>query len=368
MLEQKQINGPVAHTPYHLIDGASGFGTVISRETQELSEIVRDTANPLIERLEMYEDIINLEVGDTSLSRARNIERETGLKQIFLKFEGGNPTGTQKDRIAFLQCLDALRRGYDTITIATCGNYGASTALAAKLAGLRCVICIPENYHPKRLREVIDMGAEILRTSGSYEDSVGFSKQLALDKEYYDGNPGGVNTHIQLTGYAEIANEIYDVLRDAPKVIAAPVSNGTMLAGIHRGFSTLYKRGKTSRMPQIVAASSYRKNPIVYSFQKGLDTCTELQPQKIRESQVNEPLINWHSFDGDEALWAVRATNGWASDISDSKLMYYSKILREKEGLSVLPASTAGLIALLEYHKKNPLDSDRYVAVLTGRK
>jgi threonine synthase len=141
-----------------------------------------------------------------------------------------------------------------------------------------------------------------------------------------------------------------------------------MLAGIHRGFSTLYKRGKTSRMPQIVAGSSYRKNPIVYSFQKGFETCAELEPQKIRESQVNEPLINWHSFDGDEALWAIKSTNGWAMDISDSKLVYYSKILREKEGLSVLPASTAGLIALLEYHKKNPLDSDRYVAVLTGRK
>lgn len=367
-MEIKQVNGQSVHTPYNLIDGASGFGTVISKETQELSEIVRDLSNPLIDRLEMYEDIINIEVGDTSLTRARNVEREANLRQIYLKFEGGNPTGTQKDRIAFLQSLDALRRGFDTITIATCGNYGASAALSAKLAGLRCVICIPENYHPKRLREMEDMDAEIIRTHGSYEESVAFSRQLALEKEYYDANPGGVNTHIQLTGYAEIAYEIYDTLRDAPKAIAVPVSNGTMLAGIHRGFSTLYKRGKTSRIPLIVAGSSYRKNPIIYSFQKGLETCAELEPQKIKETSVNEPLINWHSYDGDEALWAIRSTGGWASDITDTKLSYYSKLLREKEGLSVLPASTAGLIALLEQHKKKPMEGDRYVAVLTGRK
>ena len=91
------------------------------------------------------------------------------------------------------------------------------------------------------------LGAEILRTEGDYEEAVDFSQKLALEKEYYDANPGGANTHLQLISYAEIAYEIYDALRDAPKVLAAPVSNGTMLAGIHRGFATLYKRGKTSR-------------------------------------------------------------------------------------------------------------------------
>ena len=90
-------------------------------------------------RLEAFEDIVDSEVGDTQLVRARNIERHVGLRQIFLKFEGGNPTGTQKDRIAFAQAMDALRRGYDTVTVATCGNYGAAVSLAASLAGLRCL-------------------------------------------------------------------------------------------------------------------------------------------------------------------------------------------------------------------------------------
>ena len=351
-----------------LLDGASGIGTMISKEVDNLSQIVKDKELSLIERVEAYEDIINLEIGDTTLSRARNIEREAGLRQVYIKFEGGNPTGTQKDRIAFAQCLDALRRGFDTISVATCGNYGASVALAARLAGLKCIICIPETYHTQRIGEISDAGANVLRVPGTYEDTVNYSKQLCWDKEYYDANPGGANTALQLMAYSEIANEIYDVLRDAPKIVAVPVSNGTLLAGIYRGFASLYKRGKTSRIPRMVAGSSYRKNPIIYSFRHNLNYCQDLVPESIKESKVNEPLINWHSFDGDEALDAIYRTHGLAADITDSKLIDYSRILKEKEGLNVLPASTAGLIALLEMHKKEELEGDRFVAILTGRK
>ncbi|KPK84232.1 MAG: threonine synthase [Bacteroides sp. SM23_62_1] len=355
-------------TPYALIDGAISNQPALSRETQQLKSIVLDSEISLLERLEAYEEIINIEVGDTSLSRARNLERETDIKQIYLKFEGGNPTGTQKDRIAFTQCLDALRREFDSITAATCGNYGVSLALAANLAGLRCIICIPEEYQTKRLPEIQDLGSEIVRTPGSYEDSVEYSKQIAQENQYYDANPGGANTHLQLVSYSEIANEIYDILRDAPRVVSAPVSNGTLLAGIYRGFVTLYKRGKTSRIPRIVAGSSYRKNPIIVSFKSGLDSCKDIDKTLIRETAVNEPLINWHSFDGDEALTAIRQTEGWAEDISDMKLIKTSKHLMEKEGLNVLPASTAGLIAFLKKATAENFENDRYVAILTGRK
>jgi threonine synthase len=112
----------------------------IFKELQAQHQTLNDKRRSLSERIEAFENITDLEVGDTPLIRARNAERETGVSQIFLKFEGGNPTGTQKDRIAFAQCMDALRRGYEGITLATCGNYGAACALAARSAGLQCVI------------------------------------------------------------------------------------------------------------------------------------------------------------------------------------------------------------------------------------
>ena len=351
-----------------LLDGAVGPAQPPTDELEASRRIAADPAQALDLRLEAYEDIIASEVGDTRLSRARNVERESGLRQLFLKFEGGNPTGTQKDRIAFAQVHDALRRGFESIAVATCGNYGAAVAFASSLAGLRCIIHIPETYQTSRLEEMVALGASIVRTPGDYEAAVAASKARAEREELYDANPGGANTILQLVAYGEIANEIYDELRDAPSILAAPVSNGTTLAGIYRGFATLYRRGKTSRMPRIVAGSSHRKNPIVRSFRKGFEECQDLEPSAVRETQVNEPLINWHSFDGNWALEAIRATGGWADDASDREMMGRARTLREKEGLSVLPASTAGLAVLLEHHQQHPLPGDRYVAVLTGRR
>jgi threonine synthase len=219
-------------TPYDLMDGASGQAVEISEEMERQRKIAVDKTYPLEKRLEAYEDIIDSEVGDTSLWRARNIEREVGLRQIYLKFEGANPTGTQKDRIAFAQAMDAMRRGFDTITVATCGNYGVATALAASLAGLRCMIHLPQDYQTKRIREITDLGAEIIRVPGDYEKAVEASREEARKHELYDGNPGGDNTSLQLRAYGEIAYEIYDELRDAPLTVAVPVSNGTTLAGL----------------------------------------------------------------------------------------------------------------------------------------
>lgn len=354
--------------PFGLMDGASGEFRQIQQDVNRQREITADLSRTLEERLEAYEDIIDSEVGDTAFIRARNIERETGLRQIFLKFEGGNPTGTQKDRVAFAQAMDALRRGFDTVTVATCGNFGVAQALAASLAGIRCVIYIPGNYHTPRIREMEALGAEIIRVPGDYEGAVAASSERAEKMEWYDANPGGSNTMMQLTAYGGISYEIYDELGDAPAAVALPVSNGTTFAGVCRGFSSLHRRGKTSRMPRMVAGSSFKKNPIVQAALKNRPACEDLVPEKIRETRINEPLINWHAIDGNIALRAIRETSGWAGDASDRNMRLYSRLIREREGLDVLPASTAGLIALIDHHRINPLPNDRYVVVLTGRK
>jgi len=351
-----------------LLDNATAQVKSILPEIEEHRRIASDPGRSLSDRLEAFEDILESEVGDTSMARARNVERELGLRQLYLKFEGGNPTGTQKDRIAFAQVLDALRRQFTAITLASCGNYGVAVAFAASLAGIRCVITIPQGYHTGRIHEIRRHGAEIVRTPGDYEQAVMISRRTAEREEMYDANPGGDNTSIQLRAYGEIAYEIYDELRDAPAVVAVPVSNGTTLAGVHKGFVSLYRRGKTSRIPRMAAGSSFSKNPIVQAFLKKLPHCIDLRPESIRESAVNEPLINWHSIDGDPALEAIRQTRGWAADATDRSMTVYARMIREREGLSVLPASTAGLIALAGRQRQDPLPGDRYVVILTGRK
>jgi threonine synthase len=351
-----------------LLDGVSPDTSSLALELADQQRIAADTTRPLNERLAAYEDVFECEVGDTALSRARNIERAAGLRQLHLKFEGGNPSGTQKDRIAFAQALDAMRRGFDALTVATCGNYGVATALAASMAGLKCVVYLPGGYHTQRVVEMETLGARIERVPGDYEAAVDASRAFAAREDVYDANPGGANTLLQLRAYGEIAYEIYDELRDAPAAVAVPASNGTTLAGIHHGFVSLYRRGKTSRVPRLICGSSHGKNPIVIAFKRKLADCGDLPPEKIRETAINEPLINWHSIDGNEALAAIRQTGGWADDASDKAMLAMARQLKEKEGLHVLPASTAGLHVLLSRHEKEPLPGDRYVAILTGRK
>jgi threonine synthase len=361
-------NGATTKHDFFLLDEASALVTTLPPELETQKHVAANKTLPLESRLEAYEDIFDSEIGDTHLSRARNIEREVGLRQIYLKFEGGNPTGTQKDRIAFAQVLDAMRRGFDSITMATCGNYGVAMAFAASLSGLKCIIYIPESYHTKRAQEMIDYGAEIVRIRGDYERAVQTSRERAESDEIYDANPGGANTALQLKTYGEISYEIYDELRDAPAAVAIPVSNGTTLAGVYKGFLSLYRRGKTSRIPHMIAGSSFGKNPIIHAFLKKTLHCHDLEPEKIKETAVNEPLINWQSIDGDYALQAVRETVGWASYASDKNMMFFSRFIREREGLSVLPASTAGLISMLDKHRKESFPNDRFVVILTGRK
>jgi threonine synthase len=351
----------------NILDGVKSAEIRITKEVNTLSEMVKDKNLSIVDRIESFEDIISLEVGDTSLNRARNLERELNIRQLYIKYEGENPSGTQKDRIAFAQVHDAFRRDFDIISLATCGNYGVAVAFASYLVGIKCKIFIPESYHTERIKEMQIFNPEIIRLPGSYEDTVAESTKMAAENEWYDANPGGANTSLQIAAYAEIANEIYDQLRDAPKYIAAPVSNGTLLAGVYRGFVSLFKRGKTSRIPRFIAGSAAFKNPIITSFKAGLDYCKDIDSRQVKETAINEPLINWHSFDGNEALYALRQSSGEAHHISDRKMREMSTFLHKKEGYRILPASTSGLIALVEMHQKNEMVNDRYVAILTGK-
>lgn len=328
---------------------------------KEASRTSRDTRMALDARVTAYQRIIELEIGKTWLRRSRAIARDFGVSDLYLKFEGDNPTGTQKDRIAFAQVADGLARGFHDVALATCGNYGVAVALAAQLAGLRCHIFIPAGYHTQRLAEMEALGGRIHRPEGSYEDVVEICRVRAKREGWYDANPGGQNTNLQLRAYATVGQEIRRDLGFAPVTCAVPVSNGTLLAGIHQGL------GSDDRT-LMVAASATAKNPIVYSFRSGLRVCVDLDPAKIRETVINEPLINWHSFDGDEALEALYMSGGLAYNISDERMRKMAAYLLEKEAMNVLPASTAGLIALLKMHEEGVLPAGSHVAVLTAKR
>jgi threonine synthase len=152
-----------------LRDGAKNLEIKVASETRKLSDFVKDKSNSLNDCVECFEHIINIGVGDTGWTGAKTLQREFDIRQLYIKYVGDKPTGTQKDGIAFAQVHDALRRDYDTTSLATCGNYGLAVALVAYLARINCKVFIPSSYHTERRREMKALDVEIILLDGSYE-------------------------------------------------------------------------------------------------------------------------------------------------------------------------------------------------------
>ncbi len=302
--------------------------------------------------------------GGTPVLRAKSLEQLFSFKRIFLKYEGVNPSGTHKDRAAFRHVKYAVEKGFDTIAVGTCGNYGVSLSYYARQFGIKAEVYIPRRYQSTKIHTIMRNGAIVNEVPGAYEDAVEMSRDLAIDNGWYDANPGNNTTDISYEAYANIAYEIFEQFGRAPDAVAVPVGNGTTLYGIYTGFKHLRSAGLIDKIPRIMGASTTGGNPVVKAFKDG-GRLVDLNPNSLKESTINEPLVAYHAYDGELALKIIRETNGYAEYISDSKMLYYKRLIKRDLGLNVLPASTAPLEAIrkaVKYPEEN-----LYVAVITGR-
>lgn len=309
-------------------------------------------------------------VGNTTFTLSRNIAERIPCEKLYLKFEGNNPSGTQKDRIAMALAETARKDGYDVITTATCGNFGAALTYAADFFSLKAQIFVPEGYHldKSRLKFMKDCGGQISYVKGHYEDAVYYSSNRSKDENWYNANPGmNGSSEVSINAYSEIGMEIYRNLRRVPDYILCPVGNGTTIAGIFSAFKTLKGAGKISSYPRMVAVSTRRGNPIIKSYKMKSKVIVDLDPKEIIETKINEPLTNWHSFDGQPALDCIYESKGFGEYATDSKMQEYTRLLRQLEGLNVLPASASTLAVLSNMTRNEMKLKGTFVAILSGR-
>lgn len=298
--------------------------------------------------------------------RLKALEAKLGCGELYVKWEGSNPTGTQKDRAAYRHILKALSQGYDTVTVGTCGNYGVSVAYFSMLAGIRAVIFMPRRYSGSRIPEILHYGADLVEVEGSYEEAVERSIMAALEKGWYDANPGGVNGDLAIEAFSEISDEIYSHLGRVPDAVSVPVGNGTTLSGIYLGFVRLKERGLTDKVPVMIGATTSSGNQIALSLREGEKGLLDVEPSSVRESEINEPLVSIKSFDGDRAIEAILSTGGRIYEFTDDELVTLSNTLLELEGIPALPASASSLGALMRFSREMD-GSGPCVAVVTGR-
>ena len=299
----------------------------------------------------------------TPLVRSRVLGRFLGVDgmPLYLKWEGANPTGTHKDRAALLHARRAVELGFLAVTAGTCGNYGVALAHYARVFGLKAVVFVPKGYENSRVGEMVERGAEVVLVDGRYEDAVEASVEAAEAYGWYDANPGGRNGGLSLEAYSAVAEEIVAELGDAPYAVAVPVGNGTTLAGLYRGFLRAYKEGRATAVPKLVAATTSHANELA-----SLWFGEKLEPERVVETWVNEPLVALKALDAEPALEALRATGGRVYAFEDEEMVEAALLVRALEGLPALPASASAILALERLAREEGVEGP-LVAVVTGR-
>lgn len=294
-----------------------------------------------------------LRIGNTPLVRAQKLERKLGVRRLYLKQEGANPSGTHKDRMALIYALDARSKGKGTVVAATCGNYGAALAHVCEKLDMKCDVYLPSEFCAPRRDELERTGAEIVVAKGLYEDAVARSISDASQKGYYNANAGGSMKELGFYAYTFIAKEIAKDLGRQPDWVSVPVGNGTCFVGVWNGF-----RGMSMK-PRMLGMSN--NNSAIRGVV--LKTWVETPVPDIRFTEINEPLAGNVICDAEETIAAIIESNGAGVEVPDDELEEAAELVMNEEGIDVLPASAGAVWAISKLDSRNHV----FVAVLTGR-
>ncbi|MCQ3938001.1 MAG: threonine synthase [Chloroflexi bacterium] len=311
------------------------------------------THQGLIHRYRLYLDlpahiqIVSLLEGNTPLISMPRLGKDLGC-ELFVKFEGLNPTGSFKDRGMTAAISEALGRGAKTVICASTGNTAASAAAYAARAGLRSIVLIPEGkVAVGKLAGAIAYGAEVIQVRGSFDDA------LSLVVEITQKTPialvNSINPY-RIEGQKTAAFEICDELGFAPDWLCLPVGNAGNITSYWAGFKQ-YQKG----LPRLLGVQAKGAAPLVlgHPVEKPETVATAIR--------IGKPAR------GEQALEAAHESNGRIIAVPDAQILEAQRILAS-EGVWVEPASAVGLAGLMAETAKGSLDAKgkKVVVVCTG--
>jgi threonine synthase len=286
-------------------------------------------------RLPVPEDvpIVTLGEGSTPLLPAPVLSQLTG-GQVYLKVEGGNPTGSFKDRGMTVAVTLAAARGAKTVICASTGNTSASAAAYAARAGLQCAVLVPRgNIALGKLAQALAHGARLLEVDGYFDDCLELVRKLADD--YPVALVNSINPE-RLQGQKTAAFEIVDELGAAPDVHCLPVGNAGNIAAYWLGYQEYAAAGVSGQTPRMLGFQAAGAAPIVHGRPVP-------DPDTIATAiRIGNPA-SWHLAD------AASAESGGAIDaVTDDQILAAYRLLSEREGVFAEPASAAGVAGLLQ--------------------
>jgi threonine synthase len=296
---------------------------------------------------------IDLHEGSTPLVPSRNIGKALGLKHLYFKYEGLNPTGSFKDRGMVVAVAKALEAGSRVLMCASTGNTSASMAAYAARAGVRAIVVVPSGEIAlNKLSQALMYGAKVVALKGTFDTALEAVRDLT--SRYPVALMNSVNPN-RLEGQKTAAFEIVDVLGDAPDYLLLPVGNAGNITAYWKGFREYHAAGRSTRLPRMVGAQAEGAAPIVNGHPVA-------EPKTVASAiRIGNPA----SWEG--ATSARDESGGIIAAVTDTEILAAQIQLANSEGLFAEPASAAPLALLVRLAREGKIESDSItVVVLTG--
>ncbi len=297
--------------------------------------------------------VITLREGNTPLIEAHNLAKFLNFKgEIFLKYEGLNPTGSFKDRGMTLAISKAVEEGKKAVICASTGNTSASASAYAARAGLKAYVLLPRGaVAVGKLSQAMIYGAKVIAVKGNFDDA--FFLVRKIGELYPVEIVNSVNPY-RIEGQKTAAFEICDALGDAPDYHFIPVGNAGNITAYWKGYKEYYNSGIVKKLPRMMGWQAEGAAPIVkgYPIKNPKTVATAIR--------IGNPY-SWHS-----ALKAVNESEGLIDAVSDTEILYAYKLIASLEGIFCEPASAACVAGLIKLVREGKIKEGRVVCTLTG--
>ncbi|MGW9126155.1 threonine synthase [Paenibacillus chitinolyticus] len=296
--------------------------------------------------------LLTLHEGNTPLIRAEKLSEELGL-DLYVKYEGLNPTGSFKDRGMVMAVAKAMEEGSSTIMCASTGNTSAAAAAYAARGGLNCIVLIPNNNIALgKLAQAIIYGAKVIAIEGNFDRALEIVREITAKQPITLVN--SVNPY-RIEGQKTAAFEVCDQLGKAPDYLAIPVGNAGNITAYWKGFKEYQAAGKSSSLPQMIGFEAEGAMAIV----KGEPI---LNPETVATAiRIGNPA-SWNG-----AVNAANESGGQINYVTDDEILAAYRKLASQEGIFAEPASAASLAGVIKLKREGHFrQGQSVVCVLTG--
>jgi threonine synthase len=296
--------------------------------------------------------VVTLREGNTPLIPAPAIAAEIGRQvQVFVKYDGLNPTGSFKDRGMTMAISKAKEAGAKAVICASTGNTSAAAAAYARRGGMKAFVLIPDGYVALgKLAQALIYGAEVLAIQGNFDQALNIVREVS--QHYPVTLVNSVNPY-RLEGQKTAAFEVVDVLGDAPDWLCIPVGNAGNISAYWMGFCDYHAAQRCTKLPRMMGFQAAGAAPLVNRH-------VVHNPETLATAiRIGNPA-SW-----DKAMAVRDASQGAFYAVTDEEILAAYRLLANREGVFCEPASAASVAGLLKVKDQVPTGAT-VVCVLTG--